>query len=201
MSSIPCDIVMIPDTNIADAVTALSQQFSVSDTYFTLQEGSYFPHASLYMVQIDTDRLEEISAKLIDIANNASKISLEPKEYHQEWGYLDIEYHRELASDLLQMQVVNAINPLRDGLRDKDKERLKTATGKELENIEKYGYRSIGELFAPHITITRFTNREDIDLTLLPNVHNFPATFSKIGIFEMGDNGTCVRKIAEFPLT
>ena len=60
--------------------------------------------------------------------------------------------------------------------------------------------RSVGEMFAPHLTITRFTDRKDIDLTTLPNVSELSATFSKIGIFEMGENGTCIRKIAEFKL-
>lgn len=200
MSSIACDIVMIPDEDIASHIISLSQTLRDKDTYFTLKEGEYYPHASLYMVQLDMDKLDEISERLSDIAQHTQRITLKPKEYHQEWGYIDVEYEREALSDKLQMQVVTAINPLRDGLRAKDKERLESAVGKERENIEKYGYRGVGEFFAPHITITRFKSRQDIDTIMLPDVHEMVAKFSKIGIFEMGDNGTCIRKITEFDL-
>ena len=200
MTSIPCDIVMIPDTDVINNAIALSEQLSKNETYFTLKEGEYYPHASLYMLQFDMNRIDEIKERLANVAKNSSGITLNPKEYHQEWGYLDVEYGREPNSDKLQMDVVNALNPIRDGLRQKDIDRLSEAVGLEKENILTYGYRSIGEKFAPHITITRFADRKDIDLTTLPEVSTFKATFSKIGIFEMGENGTCVRKIAEFNL-
>lgn len=198
MNSIPCDIVMIPDADVTNTAISLSEQLGKDETYFTLKEGEYYPHASLYMVQLDMSKIDQIKDLLSNVATNNSKITLNPKEYHQEWGYVDVEYERKADVDKLQMDVVNALNPIRDGLRQKDRDRLPEALGLERENILTYGYRSIGEKFAPHITITRFADRKDIDLTILPDVSTFKATFSKIGIFEMGENGTCVRKIAEF---
>jgi len=189
---------MIPDADIENKAIALSEQLGKNETYFTLKEGEYYPHASLYMAQLDMSNLDEIKKRLSDVAASTSKITLTPKEYHQQWGYVDVEYGREPNSDRLQMDIVHALNPLRDGLRQKDIDRLPEAVGLERENILTYGYRSIGEKFAPHITITRFVDRKDIDLTTLPEVSKLKATFSKIGIFEMGENGTCVRKIAEF---
>ena len=198
MNSIPCDIVMIPDADIANSTILLSNQLANRETYFTLKDGEYYPHVSLYMVQLDMDIINEIKDRLSSVAANTSKITLNPKEYHQDWGYVDVEYEREARSDALQMEVVHALNPIRHGLRQKDIDRLPEATGIERENILTYGYRSVGEKFAPHITITRFADRKDIDLTVLPDISTFEATFSKIGIFEMGENGTCIRKIAEF---
>ena len=196
----PCDIVMIPDADITNRVVSLSEQLGKNETYFTLKEGEYYPHASLYMVQLDMSKIDEIKERLSNVAANSSKVTLTPKEYHQEWGYVDVEYDREPIVDQLQMDVVHALNPIRDGLRQKDIDRLPEAVGLERENILTYGYRSIGEKFAPHITITRFVDRKDIDLTKLPDLSIMNATFSKIGIFEMGENGTCVRKLAEFNL-
>ena len=200
MNSIPCDIVMIPDTAVTNRFVSLSEQLSENQTYFTLKEGEYYPHASLYMVQLDMSKIDEIKKLLTNVAKNSLKVALTPKEYHQEWGYIGVEYNREPIVNQLQMDVVHALNPIRDGLRQKDIDRLPEAVGLERENILTYGYRSVGEKFAPHITITRFIDREDIDLTKLPDLSTMSATFSKIGIFEMGENGTCVRKIAEFSL-
>ena len=200
MNSIPCDIVMIPDTAVTKRFVSLSEQLGENQTYFTLKEGEYYPHASLYMVQLDMSKIDEIKGQLSNVATNNPKVTLTPKEYHQEWGYIGVEYNREPIVNQLQMDVVHALNPIRDGLRQKDIDRLPEAVGLERENILTYGYRSVGEKFAPHITITRFIDREDIDLTKLPDLSTMSATFSKIGIFEMGENGTCVRKIAEFSL-
>lgn len=176
---------MIPDSDITDRAIALSEHLSKNITYFTLKEGEYYPHTSLYMVQLDMDKIDEIKKRLSKISANNSAITLTPKEYHQDRGYVDIEFHRGSFVDSLQMEVVHALNPIRDGLRQKDKDRLEAAVGKERENIETYGYRSVGELFAPHITITRFADAKDINLTELPDVSQFSAEFSKIGIFEM----------------
>lgn len=200
MNSIPCNIVMIPDADVTNRVVSLSEQLGENETYFTLKEGEYYPHASLYMVQLDMSKIDEIKERLSNVAVNSSKVTLIPKEYHQDWGYVAVEYDREPIVDQLQMDVVHALNPIRDGLRQKDIDRLPEAVGLERENILTYGYRSIGEKFAPHITITRFADRKDIDLTKLPDLSMMNATFSKIGIFEMGENGTCVRKLAEFNL-
>jgi 2'-5' RNA ligase len=98
------------------------------------------------------------------------------------------------------MKVINNINPIRDGLRANEQARLATAQGLELKNIQQYGYRSVGELFAPHMTLTRFLTPEHIDIPDLPDISTFDSIFERIAIFEMGDNGTCVRKIAEFNL-
>jgi hypothetical protein len=200
MNSIPCDIVLLPGATVAKQAYSLSAVLELNDTFFTLRDGSFFPHASLYMTQLKLSDLSHVSTLLNNIASNTSQINLVAKEYHQEAGYIDIEYLRTQLVDNLQMKVIETINPMRDDLREKDKLRLQTAVGKERENIEKYGYRSVGELFAPHLTLTRFKSVDPIETVNLPDVRSFDTVFERIGLFEMGDNGTCVRKIAEFNL-
>jgi hypothetical protein len=96
--------------------------------------------------------------------------------------------------------VLDALNPVRDGMREKDKTRMMEATGVVRQNLEQYGYRGIGDLFRPHITLSRLEIENDDSLESLGNLTAYDGVFPKIGLFEMGDNGTCVRKIAEFKL-
>lgn len=201
MNSIPCDIVLLPDATVTERAYSLSAILETNDTFFTLKDGSFFPHASLYMTQLKLSDLSHVSSILNNIASYTPQIHLVAKEYHQEAGYIDIEYLRTQLVDNLQMKVIEAINPIRDDLREKDKVRLQTAEGKERENIEKYGYRSVGELFTPHLTLTRLKSIDPIEVVSLPGIHSFNTVFNKIGLFEMGDNGTCIRKIAEFNLS
>lgn len=201
MTSIPCDIVILPTTDLARRAIVTSQQFAQQhDTLFTLQEKTFVPHASLYMTQLKVSDLDKVKELLSDIAARTSLLTPTTTGYDQAEGYIDADYERtdELAD--LQMAVIDAINPIRDGMREKDKARMLTATGEARENLEKYGYRGVGKLFRPHLTLTRFTNGEPIDTATLPDSHQFDGQFVELGLFEMGDNGTCARLIATFNL-
>ncbi len=50
------------------------------------------------------------------------------------------------------------------------------------------------------MTVTRFNSNEPRSILDLPAPQEFNGAFPKLGLFEMGDNGTCIRKIAEFSL-
>lgn len=198
--SIPCDIVLLPNPELAEKAFKVSEQLKEFGTLYTLKEGQCFPHASLYMTQLKIEDIEKVKELLADIAAATPKIDLTSTRYDQAEGYIDADYQRTELIQKLQMAVVEAINPIRDGMREKDKQRMLTITGQACENLEKYGYRGVGELFRPHISFTRFADGKPIDTSVLPDPNEFSGEFTKLGLFEMGDNGTCVRKIAEFEL-
>lgn len=200
MNSIPCDIVILPADNLAKKAVDFSQQLAAQGTLFTLSSQGPFPHASLYMTQLKTADLDKAKTLLAAIAALTPQFDLICTRYDQAEGYIDTDYARTKTLDDLQMEVVKAINPIRDGMREKDKARMLEAAGKVRENLERYGYRGVGELFRPHLTLTRFANGQAIDIDLLPPPSEFSGKFTKLGLFEMGDNGTCIRKIAEFEL-
>ncbi len=85
-------------------------------------------------------------------------------------------------------------------MRGKDVERMKTATGLTLENYQNFGYKYVGDLFRPHITLTRFGSEQQTAVELLPDISTFNGVFDRIGLFEMGDNGTCIREIESWEL-
>jgi hypothetical protein len=200
MNSIPCNIVILPDNDLAQRAIATSTTLQDFGALFELGAAGPFPHASLYMVQLRVADLDKVEDILANIAAGTPKLDCVAIRYDQAEGYIDAEYVRAEWLGQLQMTVVEAINPLRDGMREKDKARMLTTSGKARENLEKYGYRGIGDLFRPHITFTRFADNEPIDTSTLPQPNEFSGQFVKLGLFEMGDNGTCVRKIAKLGL-
>jgi len=203
MDSISCDIVLLPEPKLATEAIAVSQRLSAQfDTLYTLTDGFCFPHMSLYMTQLRSEDIEKAKTLLAAIAKQRSALDLQSMRYYQSHGYIDAEYERPVALADLQMAVVNAINPIRDDLRESDKVRMLTETGKVRENIEKYGYRGVGELFRPHVSFTRFADEAAIDLAgvTLPQPESFAGQFTRLGLFEMGENGECLRKIAAFEL-
>jgi 2'-5' RNA ligase len=200
-TSIPCNIVILPSTNIAEKAIAASQLLAQKyPTFFTLKDGEYYPHVTLYMTQLKLADLDRAQLLLADLAAHNAPFMLQADRYELNHGYFDANYECPHSLEALQMAVIGAINPIRDGMREKDKQHLLEALGLEQENLQKYGYRGVGELFRPHVTLTRLTNDQPVDTSILPAPHEFSGTFVRLGLFEMGDNGTCVRKIAEFPL-
>jgi hypothetical protein len=201
MTSLPIDIVLLPSDDLAQKAVATSKSLQTHGALFELNLATGpFPHASLYMTQLKVEDLDKTKEILAGIASKTSAFSLNATRYFQAECYIDPDYERTDDLANLQMMVVNTINPFRDGMREKDKARLPETTGLVRENLEKYGYRGVGELFRPHMTLARFANNKEIDTSILPDVSEFSGQFVKLGLFEMGDNGTCIRKIAEFEL-
>lgn len=200
MSSLPVDIVILPSSELAAKAIEASGLLASLNSLFTLEDGKQYPHASLYMFQLSEDNIEEVKERLANIAQNNQLLHLMPSGYVQKLGFIDVEYEVTPALNNLQQQIIEAVQPLADGMREKDKQRMLEATGLALQNFQKYGYKYVGELFRPHITFTRFNEMPVEAESLLPPLSDFKGEFPKIGLFEMGDNGTCVRKIAEYEL-
>lgn len=203
--TIPCDIVLLPSEQQAKLAVEASQALSPQGALFTLDNQNFYAHASLYMFQMDTSNQDECIAALKSIAEQTAIQRLEQDGYVYTdsgfgKGYVDVTYKRNSEVDGLQDQVVAVFNTLRAGMRERDIAKMADATGVKLENLQKYGYPAIGELFRPHITLTKFPAEIEPDLTVLPSSEIFDGVFDRIGLFEMGPNGTCIRKIAEFNL-
>lgn len=191
---------VIPEPVLSKKVIEVSEKLNELDTYFTLDNENFFVHASIYMLQLNDAGLEKALNLLSIIAQETKKIDGVAKEYHYENNYIDTEYVRSKEFEDLQSVVLEKLNPIRDGLRQRDKEKLIVAVGEERETILKYGYRSVGNAFSPHVTFTCFKDNQEKAIELLPEKDLFKGKFVELGLFEMGENGTCVRKIKTWNL-
>jgi 2'-5' RNA ligase len=119
----------------------------------------------------------------------------------------EVAYDKSLSIELLQKEIVTALNPIRDGIRQKDpvghvlQDWIPQTSGEIRENFDAFGYDEIGNFFRPHITLTRFKQRNfQVANSLLPPLNVFNGVFTTLGLFEMGQNGTCIRKIEQWEL-
>jgi len=205
MSSIPCDIVLLPEEGLTEKAISASQLLAIHDALFTLEIGKFYPHMSLYMFQLNDNDIPKVEAVLSDIAKTFQSIQGKATTYSlgegSAVGYVDPEYEVTDELQSLQSKVIKAINPIRAGMRESDIAKMQDATGVKLENLKKYGYPAIGTLFRPHVTLTRLNGYKPEVLSLLPEISMFSGDFDRIGLFEMGPNGTCIRKIMEYGLS
>ncbi|MBI2798530.1 DUF1045 domain-containing protein [Candidatus Saccharibacteria bacterium] len=152
------------------------------------------------MLQLKLDDIVTAEKDLKIIASNFKIFQLQAIKYSQDEGFVDVEYKKLSSLTFLQEKVLAIFNSMRDGMREKDRARLATTEGLARENLQQYGYRGIGELFRPHLTLTRFSNKNEQQLTNMPKIDSFSGSFDRIGLFEMGESGTCRRKIFEIKL-
>jgi hypothetical protein len=194
MDSIECIVAILPSDLLASKAIYTSEQLSTQGALFTLGVGTSYPHLSVYMLKIKIKDIEVVKSILAQISGTVTEINLSAVDYHQSRGYVDVEYQKIGLLSNLQKRVIDAINPLRDGMREHDIARLPDATGLMLENYQKYGWNSVGELYRPHLTLTRFSNQED-EPAKLPAFAEFSGPYNRLGLFEMGENGTCAQEL------
>ena len=202
------DVVLMPSPDIARRSEETSRQLAEHGTEFTLRDGELFAHLSLYMGTFDRPQWE-LEQVLADIAKETPPVRLTAERYTQDLdhGMIEITYENSAPVTRLQEMVVAAFNPLRSGMRERDpvgrvlREWQPTTTGEVRTNLERYGYDEIGGHFRPHITFTRFRLRDlSIDTGALPPPAAFSGIFPTLGLFEMGEHGTCTRRMVELRL-
>jgi hypothetical protein len=194
------DIVLLPNLLLRDIAISQSQKLAKDEdgAYFVLSEDTCVPHLSLYMVQLKVSDLPKVEDWMRKLAATITPLQLEACRTSQVRGYLDVEYRGSDLLNAVQMQVVNALNPIREGMPAKEIERMNAAEGLKRQNFQKYGYPNVGDLFRPHLTFTRLKN-EEADFNL-EDISKFSGVFNKLGVFEVGDHGTCTKEIRPFEL-
>lgn len=200
MQTFPCDIALLPSPSLSKRAIAASKKLTQFDSLFTLGRDTYYPHLSLYMLQLRTDDVPGASALLASIAASYASLTLGAVRYSHEEGYIDAEYKKPQELVRLQDEIVQAFNPIRVGLRTNDQQHMEEAEGLELENYKKYGYRYIGQLFRPHLTFGRLPVTHVAALEVLGDITEFSGTFPSIGLFTMGRHGTALHKLADAQL-
>ena len=73
-------------------------------------------------------------------------------------------------------------------------------TSVEKHNIEQYGWRFIGDMYDPHMTIARFLEEGSGVSCQDSYDKEFDGTFDRIALFKMGDSGTTQGQVAVFML-
>ncbi len=202
MASLEYDIALVPDDRLVAAAYHVSQLFTKHDPHFVLNPNNGpYPHVSLYMAKLMRGDLPDVLNRLERFTKNQSPIHLEAETHKASGGYVGVKYPSTEEIVLAQAHVVNVVSPFRDGEREGDQRRFLETSGVGLKNLQQYGYIKIGPLFSPHMNFSRLKNAETpISDVKLPHHSKFSGHFNRLGLFQLGANGTCVNLVESFPL-
>jgi hypothetical protein len=204
------DVVLLPPVRINDLSIATSVRLGEAiEAEFALSD-SIYPHISLYMANLTPENLEKAKSQLKEAAMQSSALSLEGQRFvTSPEGMCEIFYQKPPELIALQEKVVDTLNPLRTGMREFDPvgrklaEYIQVAPKEARDNLQQYGYDEIGSFFNPHITLTRFKQRDSSPETTgfhFPAPQDFNALYTTLALCEMGDHGTCVKVIDTWEL-
>lgn len=193
--SVSLNIVIYPPEDILGRAVSISRR--LKKKRFVLGRKKHFPHITLYMTAFPLKNVAKVKKLLKQLAANTNPFRINFLKYRQsDDSYIDAGYRKSKNVHELQRKVIGLLNPLREGLiRDKDKARMSQRSVAEQKNIRRYGYRSVGARYFPHMT---FTKLEKYDRSALSRIEelDFSFTVTKIGLFYSGDHGTCRKLIA-----
>jgi hypothetical protein len=204
MDSQPLDVVICPPRIIQQNAIDISHSLAHWDTNFTLTEEGPFPHISLYQAQFPMGNLPEIKLRLNNYAKLVKAFTVKPvpELYEKEdVNYIEVSYEKSIELSKLQFGVIELLNSLRDGLlRARDKERYYQVSPIQRENLDKWGYRSVGDAFRPHLSLTSLKNPDSVSTHGILR-KKFAFAVNQIGLFQLGEHGTCINKIALYDLS
>jgi 2'-5' RNA ligase len=198
------NITFKPPIKIAEQVAKLSEEISKKeDVYFVIDNLHFYPHITIYSPEYPKRKEDEVLETIEKLVKNFSPIKFVPKEIETSQGYFGIaaQYSDEIKK--IHEAIVEKLNPLREGhLREKYLNAYNMKFSEEkMQNIQKYGYADSMSLYNPHITITRLKDdgvAEKVAKEIAVPFGEF--AIDKIGVFRMGENGTCIELIKEFNL-
>lgn len=176
------NIAIIPSKEVSEFAIKVSKEFSEKyPTEFTLDGKKFFPHITIYPVEIATKSLKKFINKIRVVVEKIDKFNV---RFGRLWSVRDngecwvgIPVFKDKKIKLLNKHIVNGID----------------LSGKA---------RSLAfETYHPHLTITSFALEVVQGSVRLPKMKNETMIVDRIGIFEMGSHGTCKKVLYEFELS
>lgn len=189
---------------VAQVAIKLSAEINQqAETFFVLDSFNFHPHVSIYHVEIPVSKLNDVLEEIEKISKNYSIVKFIAGNIFVTRGYIDVGAKSSQGMQYIHEDVVKNISLFReiDPLEESTKLSSLELTDEKKENIKKYGDSNLMNLYRPHLTFTRLQD-EKVAEKIASEIH-WPITdfvLDTIGVYERGENGTCLKIIREFIL-
>ena len=192
-------VALLPKYELDQTARLFSGRFNKFGLEFSFNDNTV-PHLSLFMLQVSSGHLDEIVVELSDLAKRYDSIDVSFSGWRIRNRYLAAMYTKTGYLIELQREVVDRLNPLRAETHPDSYIGIESMTSVEKHNIEQYGWRFIGDMYDPHMTIARFLEEGSGVSCQDSYDKEFEGTFDRIALFKMGDSGTTQGQVAVFML-
>lgn len=205
-SFIRLNTIFVPGKDLTKKVLDIATLLTKKEgEIFHIDNKHFFAHLTIYSPEYPIENLNKILHEVREIAGKSVPIRLEFERFHSGWGYVGIEFKKNLQIEKLHAQIVETLNPLRNGYT-REKYTNEIADGKysqeQVVYIKRYGYHNLFKSYQPHLTLGRFASEELASRIVksLGDLQIVESMCEALAVCEMGENGTCTKILGEFKM-
>ena len=193
------NVALIPSEVVGIHAIEMSQMLERNGGMFTLDNARTYPHVSLYHVPLDPEKREEIIRVLRETLFLIQAMPLKQSEYRStNHGFVSVGYERNESLFDLHRAVLQSLEPF--WAREiREEEKNEERSSEQQVNMNRYGWNTADTLFDPHMTFSRLREPNPGIVTHM-TPQNFSFVSDLVGLFELGEHGTCTRCLAIFEL-
>jgi 2'-5' RNA ligase len=196
-------VAFVPPESAKDLAVKLSAEISQkSEAYFVLDGKNFYPHITIYAPEFPAKNLDKVLFSIEELSKQISSVRFSFTKMMPEFGWIGVESKLSEEIKNIHIKIVQLLNPLHEGhLREKYLSETNDIANGEQDNIKLYGHPHVIDLYRPHLTLIRLKDKKAAEK--IAGEIDWPLkefTLDKIGVFKMGDHGTCVELIKEFNL-
>jgi hypothetical protein len=196
------NIAFIPPKEVLIRAIAISQDvFKSYDSQIKLGLSGNYPHITIYQLVVSsknfqdlTDSIEDISKKIVP-----QNFKFLKPEHHD--GYIGIEFRRTRKLTAAQAQILKTANKFRERRSIISAEQELLYDPEQRKIIKKFGFENLGRYYRPHVTLAKLDDVHSAKKALEGLDMDVPDFIcSQIGIFLLGEFGTCKKLLKKFSL-
>lgn len=195
------NVAIIPPEAVRERAIEMSEWIAAEGSQFVLDGEGLHPHVTLYHVALESDRVPLVITALSAGLESVRPFFLRQGPYRaveDEW--IDASYDRDEPIMRLHTSVIEAVAELRANQEtEKDREDFASLSDDERGSLSRSGWIGAFESYVPHLTFARLKEKDASIISKLP-FEDFGFYADRIGLYEMGEHGTCTRLVHEFTL-
>jgi hypothetical protein len=184
------NVCIVPDERVGADCVSISESFKSDDTLFVLG-GDKFAHMTVYMARFADDQLGAVLQAVQNALEQAKSFRCQHIGYLMTAGrYLEVSYAKSEVFMQLHEALIAAVAALRINPGDPYEEGYFTPyTAEQQKNAQETGYDLAGNLYRPHITLTRYHEGGIPELFPAFPAANLSFNLGKICVYKADDNG------------
>jgi hypothetical protein len=191
----------LPEKASRSAVSLSGKIKTETRVNFTLHKNTNVPHITVYQLIIPDRNLNRLIKILEDLALKLPPQNFRFAGFEEHSGYLSVELSLPPRVKLFQEEVIKSVNFLREGRSLIGEEGASNYPKSQRKNIAEYGFDNLLDFYNPHITITCLSDPENAKKLISELSWTENEFFcSSIGLYSLGEFGTCKELIREFKL-
>lgn len=156
--SVLLNVSALPPVRVAESIARTSAELGGRGGLFTVDGVRHRPHLTLFMARFPAAAAESVRDSVAALATKAEGVRAEHTGFHLTPGhYYEASYRRTDALMALHFSVMRELAPLRFSPgAPVVEDYFAPYTDAQRASATEWGYDLAGDLYRPHVTITRF---------------------------------------------